>query len=294
MSAFVAVVETGSFSAAARQLGTPLATVSRRVGELETELKARLLTRTTRKLALTDAGQQYFQTCRRVLEEIGEAERLVSGEYSAPKGSLVVSAPVVFGKLHLMPIVLEFLHAYPEVDIELRLIDVPVDLVELHIDVALRIGFLDDSSLLTLRVGEIRHIICASPGYFAARGVPQNPRDLTRHECVTLTPLHSPAIWSFGEGVGIERIPVHSRIAVSNAEAAVEAAAAGFGITRMFCYQAAAAVAGGRLALALRDHEPPVLPVQLVYLVNRQMPKKLRAFLDFVGPRLRDRTVFEP
>ncbi|MFM9975552.1 MAG: LysR substrate-binding domain-containing protein [Beijerinckiaceae bacterium] len=294
MVAFVAVVEAGSFSAAARKLATPLATVSRRVSELEEQLRVQLLTRSTRKIAMTDAGSQYFQTCRRVLEEIDDAERLASGEYSAPMGKLTVSSPVVFGKLHLLPIVLEFLRAYPDIDVEMRLIDVPVDLIELHIDVALRIGILEDSSLMALRVGEIRHVICASPEYLAAKGVPRQPNDLSRHDCVTLTPLHSPDVWTFTQGLHVERETVHSRFAVSNAEAAVEAAVSGLGITRVLCYQAAHAIADKTLTLLLRDYEPPILPVQLVYSANRQMPKKLRAFLDFVGPRLKDRIVFQP
>lgn len=292
ITAFVAVVETGSFSAAARKLMTPLATISRRVADLEQKLRIQLLTRTTRKIALTEAGTLYFQTCRRVLEEMDDADRLASGEYSAPKGRLVVSSPVVFGKLHLLPILFEFLQAYPEVDVELKLIDVPVDLIELHIDVALRIGMLEDSSLMALRVGEIRNVICASPTYLATRGVPVTPDDLSKHDCVTLTPLHSPDIWTFTRGSSVERTTVHSRFAVSNAEAAVDAAIQGFGITRVLCYQAAKAIADGKLTLLLTDYEPPILPAQLVYSANRQMPKKLRAFLDFVGSRLRDRIVF--
>ncbi len=294
MTAFAAVAETGSFSAASRKLSTPLATVSRRVAELEQKLRVQLLTRTTRRIALTDAGAQYLPTCRRLLEEIDDAERLASGEYSAPKGNLVVSAPVVFGRLHLLPIVFQFLNAYPDVDVEMRLTDVPVDLVELHIDVALRIGALEDSSLMALRLGQIRHVVCASPGYIAERGAPEKPGDLAQHDCVTLTPLHAPGVWNFTKGTVTERVTVHSRFSVSNAEAAVEAAATGMGITRVLCYQAALAIADQKLALLLQGYEPPIMPVQFVYSADRQMPKKLRAFLDFVGPRLKDRIVFNP
>jgi DNA-binding transcriptional LysR family regulator len=294
MAAFVAVVETGGFSAAARKMATPLTTISRRVSELEDQLRIQLLTRSTRKVVMTEAGAQYFLSCRRVLEEIDDAERLASGEYRAPKGNLVISAPVVFGKLHLLPIVLDFLRAYPDIDVEMRLIDVPVDLIELHIDAALRIGVLEDSGIMAFRLGDIRHVICASPDYLVARGTPRHPGDLSVHDCVTLTPLHSPSVWTFTKGSVVERVTVHSRFAVSNAEAAVEAAIAGFGITRVLCYQAAQAIADGKLVLLLRDCEPPVLPVQLVYSGNRQMPKKLRAFLDYVGPRLKNRIVFNP
>ena len=291
MSTFVAVVDASGFSAAARRLRTPLPTVSRRVAELETHLGARLLTRSTRKLALTETGSQFLQTCRRVLEDIEEAERLASGEYSAPKGNLVIASPVVFGKLHFAPIISAFLESFPEVDVELRLIDVPVDLIEAHVDASLRIGQLDDSNLVVLRLGAVRHVVCAAPDYVARRGAPARPADLARHACVTLTPLHSPAAWSFGQGGGGERVSIRSRLTVSNAEAAVEAASAGLGVTRVFYYQAAQAIADGRLVVLLDAFEPPVLPVQLIYTANRLMPKKLRAFLDFVGPRLRERIV---
>jgi DNA-binding transcriptional LysR family regulator len=293
MTAFVAVVETGNFSTASRKLVTPLATVSRRVAELEKQLGVQLLTRTTRRIALTDAGMHYFNTCRRVLEEIDEADRSVSGEYSAPKGKLVISSPVVFGKLHFLPVVFEFLNAYPDVDVEMRLIDIPVDLIELKIDAALRIGVLEDSKVMLLRVGEIRHVVCASPGYIKSKGMLRQPADLARHDCVTLTPLHSPDVWTFTKGSVVERVPVHSRFVISNAEAAVEAAAAGFGITRVLGYQAAHAISRGEVSLMLEDYEPPILPVQLLYSSQRHMPKKLRAFLDFVGPRLRKRILFD-
>jgi DNA-binding transcriptional LysR family regulator len=294
MAAFVAVVDTGSFSAAAKGLRAPLATVSRRVAELERHLRVQLLTRSTRKLALTDAGVQYLRTCRRVLEDIDEAERLASGEYIAPKGNLVVSAPVVFGRLHLMPVLMEFLHEYPDIDVELRLTDVAVDLIEQHIDVALRIGILEDSNLLALRLGDIRHVICASPDYLAKRGPPLQPSDLAGHDCVTLTPLHAPTVWEFRTEGNVKRVFVHSRLAVSNAEAAVAAAADGLGLTRVLCYQAAGAIRDRALVLVMRDHEPPIMPVQFVYSANRQMPKKLRAFLDFVGSRLKQRIIFDP
>ncbi len=237
---------------------------------------------------------QYLRTCRRVLEDIDEAERLASGEYIAPKGNLVVSAPVVFGRLHLMPVLMEFLHDYPDIDVELRLTDVAVDLIEQHIDVALRIGILEDSNLLALRLGDIRHVICASPDYLAKRGPPLQPSDLAGHDCVTLTPLHAPTVWEFRTEGNVKRVFVHSRLAVSNAEAAVAAAADGLGLTRVLCYQAAGAIRDRALVLVMRDHEPPIMPVQFVYSANRQMPKKLRAFLDFVGSRLKQRIIFDP
>ena len=180
MSAFVAVVEAGGFSAASRKLGMPLATISRKVSELEEQLRAQLLVRSTRKVALTEAGTQYFETCRRLLEDLAEAERQASGEYSAPKGGLTVSAPVVFGRLYLAPIVIAFLKAYPDVDVELRLSDTIVNLIEEHTDIALRIGQLPDSGLMAVRAGQIRHVVCASPALSRRPWYPAAPARLVR------------------------------------------------------------------------------------------------------------------
>lgn len=186
MLILVTAVDAGSLSAAARHLGTPLATVSRKVSELEAHLKTRLLTRSSRCLTLTDAGRNYVAACKRILEEVGEAERAASGEYSAPKGDLIITAPIVFGRLHVLPAVAEFLETYPEIDIRLVLADRAVNLLEEHVDLAVRIGELPDSSLVATRVGAIRRVVCGSPGYFAARGIPQTPDELgTHHNCVT-------------------------------------------------------------------------------------------------------------
>lgn len=294
MTAFVSVVENGGFSAAARKLGMPLTTVSRKVSELEDALKAQLLVRTTRSVATTETGRVYFETCRRVLEELAEADRLAAGEYQAPKGLLAVGAPLVFGRLYLAPIIIEFLRAYPDVDVELRLSDSVVGLVEEQVDVALRIGDLADSSLIALRAGEIRHVTCAAPAYLERRGVPEHPRDLMHHDCITFTALQSPAEWTFLRGNRAERHPVRSRLVVNSAETAVAAAVAGLGVTRLLCYQAARAIDAKALTLFMRACEPPALPVQLVYPHGRLVPRKLRAFLDFVHPRLKASLVFDP
>jgi DNA-binding transcriptional LysR family regulator len=294
MSAFVAVVEAGGFSAAARRLGTPLTTLSRKVADLEDHLRARLLTRTTRKVTLTDTGEIFFASCRRLLDELADAERLASGEYQAPRGSLTVSAPLALGRLHLEPIVSDFLSVYPDIDVELRLTDKITNIVEEGIDVAVRVGQLPDSSLKALRVGSIRHVICASPAYLARLGTPARPADLGAHHCVTFTGLEGAREWIFRSGRGINRLAVRSRLSVNTAEAAADAAIAGVGITRLLCYQVSNAVSDGRLTLLLRQFEPPPLPVTLVSPAARLAPQKLKAFTDFVGPRLRARLVFEP
>jgi DNA-binding transcriptional LysR family regulator len=294
MTAFVAVVEAGGFSAAARRLGAPLTTVSRKVAELEDHLSIRLLTRTTRKVTLTDAGHLYFQRCRRLLDDLEQSERLASGEYQAPRGSLIVSAPLALGRLHLTPIIAEFLAAYPEIDVDLRLSDKFADLVESGVDVALRVGHLRDSSLKALKVGSIRHVICASPGYLARHGAPAQPLDLGAHHCVTFTGLEGAREWIFRSGRKIERLRVRSRLAVNTAEAAADAATADVGVTRLLCYQVSRAVLDGRLKLLLRKSEPPPLPVSLVSVEVKLAPQKLRAFMDFVAPRLKARLIFDP
>ncbi|RUW67561.1 LysR family transcriptional regulator, partial [Mesorhizobium sp. M4B.F.Ca.ET.049.02.1.2] len=267
----------------------PLATVSRKVSELERHLNTRLLSRSARRLTPTAAGQAYLAACRRILDEVGEAERAAAGEYSAPKGELVVTAPIVFGRLHVLPVVADFLAAYPEVDIRLTLSDQITQLVDEHIDLAVRIGDLPDSSLVAIRVGAIRRVVCASPPYLAAHGTPQTPGDLAAHSCVTFDNLSAPATWVFSGGKSEITVPVHSRLRVNTAEAAIDAATAGVGLTKVLSYQVAAAMRSGALQAVLREFEPPPWPVSLVHAGQGLLPVKLRAFLDFAAPRLKER-----
>jgi DNA-binding transcriptional LysR family regulator len=289
MSTLLAAVEAGSLSGASRKLRMPLATVSRKVSELETHLRVRLLNRSSRRLTLTDAGRSYVAACKRILEDIGTAERAAAGEYSAPRGELIMTAPIVFGRLHVLPVVIAFLEAYPEIDVRLALADSVIDLLENQVDVALRIGELPDSSLVATRVGAIRRVVCASPRYFAERGAPKIPGDLTAHACITFGGLTSPQEWIFKVGRSAKSVAVHSRLVVNTAEAAVDAAVASIGITRVLSYQAAAALRSGALTLALRDFEPAPSPVSLVHAGQPLLPLKLRAFLDFATPRLKAR-----
>ncbi|MBX9709682.1 MAG: LysR family transcriptional regulator [Xanthobacteraceae bacterium] len=291
MSIFVQAVGDGSLSAAGRRLGIPLATVSRTVTELEAHLKTRLLNRSTRQLMLTDAGRSYLASCKRILEQIDEAERGAAGEYSAPKGELVITAPIVFGRLHVLPIVAEFLNAYPEIDIRLSLSDRVVHLLENHVDLAVRIGALPDSSLIAAKTGFIRHVVCASASYLKQHGTPFTPADLAAHPCITFEGLRFPNAWVF-EGSGAQvSIPIHSRLTVNTAEAALDAAMAGLGVTRVLSYQAADLVRAGTMKVILETFEPAPLPVNLVYGAQGLVPLKLRAFLDFALPRLKDRLV---
>ena len=287
MSLLLTVVEAGSLSAASRKLGMPLATVSRKISDLEAHLRTQLLTRSTRHMALTDAGLSYVAACRRILDQVEEAERLVSGEYSAPRGDLIVTAPIVFGRLHVMPIAVEFLKAYPAINLRLMLADRVLDLMEDHVDVALRIGALKDSSMKALRLGEIRRVVVASPAYLAERGRPTRPAELEGHCRVVFSGALDLASWSFERDGAPETISFQPRLTVNTAEAAIDAAASGFGITRVLSYQAAAGVRSGALVTLLEDFEPLPMPVNLVYADQRLIPLKLRAFLDYATPRLR-------
>jgi DNA-binding transcriptional LysR family regulator len=299
MSVLVAAVEAGSLSAAARRLGMPLATVSRKVAELEVHLRTRLLNRSSRKLTLTDAGVSYIAACKRILEDVGEAERAAAGEYSAPKGDLIITAPIVFGRLHVLPVAMAFLKAYPDIDIRIVLADRLVNLLEDHVDLAVRIGALPDSSLVATRIGAIRRVVCGSPAYLSARGTPKDPAELARHDCITFEGLSSPHAWDFtaakpkASGSKASRsaapVPIHSRLVVNTAEAAIDAAVAGVGITRVFSYQIANAMQAGALAVVLEKFEPEPSPVSLVHAGQGLLPLKLRAFLDFAAPRLKAR-----
>jgi DNA-binding transcriptional LysR family regulator len=294
MSAFVAVAQAGGFSAAARHLGMPLATVSRKVSDLEDQLGVLLLTRTTRAVILTEIGQHHFETCRRLLDELHEAERMASGEYRAPRGELVVAAPIGLGSVYLTPVITDFLSAYPDVDIDLKLADRVVNLPDEGVDIALRVGELPDSSLIATRLGVLRHVVCASSAYLARHGQPMVPDDLRMHPCVTFTGLGARQEWSFRHGGKVTRVPLRSRLSVSAADAAISAAEADLGVTRILCYQAAPSIAANRLQLILRNFEPEPIPVSLVYPAGRRVPQKLKAFIDFVVPRIKPKLIFAP
>ena len=283
----IAAVDGGSLSAASRTLGMPLPTVSRKVSELESHLGTQMVVRTSRKLLLTDAGAAFVQASRRILSELEEAERSASGEYQAPRGELLITAPIMFGKLHMLPIVLAFLQAYPDVNVRLVLADTVVDLVDNHVDVAVRLGRLPDSGLVAIRLGEVRWMTCASPDYLARRGTPQTPADLVNHDCLAFEGLQTSRNWSFGSGNENEPITIHPRLGVNTADALIEAAAAGLGVARMRSYQAAISLREGTLVSLLRAYETQTIPVHLVHTGPPLLPLKLRAFLDFSGPRVR-------
>jgi DNA-binding transcriptional LysR family regulator len=289
MSIVLAAVDGGSLSAAARQLGMPLPTVSRQISDLEAHLNARLFNRSTRRLELTDAGSAYVSACRRILEDVGETERAASGEFSAPRGDLIVSAPIVFGRLHVLPTILEYLKIYADVNVRLVLNDRVLDLLNDHVDVAVRIGELESSTLIASRVGATRRVVCAKPDYLRSSGVPTQPSDLKDHQCIVLEGLSTQDTWVLGKGRSEMSVRIRPRLIVNTAEAAIDAALAGAGLTRVLSYQIAEAVKRGTLVNTLTEFEPAPIPISLVHVIRTRMPLKLRAFLDFAAPHLRAR-----
>jgi DNA-binding transcriptional LysR family regulator len=277
---FVEVAGQASFSAAARRLHRSPTAVTRAVADLEARLGVRLLNRTTRAVSLTDAGQRFLGGARRVLADLVEIEQAAAGQGLAPRGELAITAPILFGRLHVLPIVTMFLQDYADVSARLMLLDRPVDLVEERLDVAIRIGPLPDSSAIATRVGQLRRVMVASPAYLERRGMPATLDDIAAHDIVVFGGLGR---WEFSEG------PVRfaPRLSVTTAEAAIDAAAAGLGITRVLSYQAVNALKRGALVQVLARFGAEETPVHLLYPGGAHPPPKLRAFVDFAVPRLR-------
>jgi DNA-binding transcriptional LysR family regulator len=289
MSVMLAAVECGSLSKASRKLGLPLATVSRKVSELESHLKADLLIRSSKGLELTPAGRSYVAAAKTILEQLNEAERAAAGEYSKPKGDLVVSAPIMFGRLHVLPVVMTFLAAFPEVSVELMLTDRVTHFLDDQVDVALRIGDLPDSSLIATRLGKVRRVTCASPTYLATRTLPITPQDLVSHDVISFERVSTDTVWHYWSDDHEVPIAVRSRLSVSTIDAAIDAGLAGTGILRAMSYQVADFVRAQLLKLLLEPFEPAPRPIHLIYDKQNRLPLKVRAFVDFVVPRLRDR-----
>lgn len=289
MVVLLAVVEAGSLSAGARRLRAPLATISRKVADLERHLGAKLLLRTSRRLVLTEAGQAYVAAVRRILAQLEEAERQAAGEYSAPIGELHVTAPVVFGERHLLPVALGFLAKYPGITLRLMLADQQLSLVQEQIDVALRIGHLAESALIATRVGTVQRVICASPDYLARRGVPRRPEDLAGHDGIVFQGFAIAPEWRYQRDSVAFAVEPRPRLAVNTTGAAIQAALGGHGIIRVLSYQVAEELRDGRLQALLPEFAPDSLPVSLVYPAGELLPLKVRSFLDWTVPRLRAR-----
>lgn len=291
MTILLRVVDKGGFSAASRDLGMPLATVSRKINELEVHIGTRLLVRTTRKVGLTDAGAAYISAARRLLEEIDENERAAAGEFRVPRGELMLTAPVFFGRVYILPVITDFLAAYPEINVRLVLSDRNLHLIDDHVDMAVRIGSLSDSSMVATSIGSMRTVICASPKLLAGHGVPRSPEDVAALPCINFDFLTPSSIWPLRQKgtKGITNVPIRPRLSVSTADAAVWAAAEGVGATRVLHYQCAEAISKGLVRIILAKFELEPLPVQLLHAGRGELPTKTRVFVDFAVPRLRDR-----
>lgn len=305
MKAFLAVVDASGFAGAARQIGVSTATVTRQVAALEQHLGARLLIRTTRSLRLTDAGQRYLADARGILQALSDADALARGAHIEPVGTLRVTAPVVFGRLHLLPVVLSFLKAHARVSVQTHFVDHVTHLIDEGLDVALRIGRLPDSSLRAVPLGAVRPVIVASPAYLRRHGVPRSPHDIERHQVIGLDRAGHPfQPWVLrseprvGRGASAEApqnadVPLRAvamppvRLMVNHNEVVRDAAEAGAGLARLQSYQVAQAVADGRLRIVMAEWEPPASPVHLVHAEARAATAKVSAFLGHATPRLR-------
>jgi DNA-binding transcriptional LysR family regulator len=282
MQAFIAVADLGGFAPAARKLGLSPSGVTRLIAALEERLGARLLQRTTRSVALTDAGARYLERARRILADVEEAEASIQDERTRPSGRLVVSAPIGFGRLHVGPVMSEYLKRHAEVFGELRLADRMVNLVEDGVDLAVRIGHLADSSLVARHVGEMRRIVVASPGYLKAHGEPKTPEAIASHQTIQFGGATISPDWRFVRDGNEVRITPVPRLTTNSADAAIGYAVRGGGLTRVLAYQAADAIKAGRLKILLAKFEPPSLPIHIVYPTSRLLSAKVRAFIDLV------------
>ncbi|HTF01217.1 MAG TPA: LysR family transcriptional regulator [Bradyrhizobium sp.] len=282
MQAFVAVADLQGFAPAARKLGLSPSGVTRLIAALEQRLGARLLQRTTRSVTLTDIGTRYLERARRILADVEEAEGSAQDERTRPSGRLVVSAPVGFGRLHVSPVMSAYLKRYPEVSAELRLADRIVNLVEDGIDLAVRIGHLADSSLVARHVGEMRRIVVASSGYLQQHGEPSTPETVVSHETIQFGAMTASPDWRFVEDGREIRVACAPRFTTNSADAAIQYAEQGGGLTRVLAYQAADAIKGGRLRVVLAQFEQPPLPIHIVYPTSRLLSAKVRTFIDLV------------
>ena len=287
MQIFVAVADAQGFAGAARRLGISPPAVTRAVNDLENHLGVRLLTRTTRVVRLTESGARHADDCRRILAELAEADASVTGMHGAPRGPLVVTAPVLFGAMHVTPIVTEYLRRYPEVQAHCLFLDRVVHMLDEGVDVAVRIGELPDSSLQAVRVGQVRRVLCASPAYLAGHGTPQRPEDLEAHTLVRSGGLASEHGWTMRQDGRLRVVKLQPRMFTTTNDSALAAAESGFGVTRLLSYQVAQAVRQGRLRIVLAEHEPPPLPVHVVHREGRHATQRVRAFLDLAIERLR-------
>ncbi len=287
MSVFVSVAEEGGFARAARRLKVSPPSVTRAVSDLEARLGARLLYRTTRSVQLTEAGERYLADCRRIIAEVQEADRLAAGLHAEPRGTVTVSASVLFGRMLVAPILLELLDRYPKISVSAVFADRVVNLMEEPVDIAVRIAELPDSSLSAIRVGSVRRVLCAAPDYLESRGRPRRPADLRDHEFVDFVNMAPGGDWDFEVAGKSERFKPRARFLVNNADAAIAAALSGRGITRVLSYMIAPQLRAGTLEVLLEDFEPPAVPIHILHKEPGQTSARVRAVVDHVVKGLR-------
>ncbi|QFI69891.1 LysR family transcriptional regulator [Sinorhizobium alkalisoli] len=288
MRIFVQVVDSGGFAQAAKMLHMSPPSVTRAIAALEQQIGTRLLVRTTRSVKLTAAGEGYVADCRRILAEIAEAEANAAGSFTHPAGLLTVTAPALFGRIHVLPVVLDFLDHYPAMQVKTVFVDRVTNLVEEGLDVAIRIAALPSSGLIARRIGSVRQVVCGSPDYFARFGKPQSPEDLTRHRMIGRDGLFGNSEWLFGRDSSI-RVPIGARLVVNTNDAAIAAAVAGWGLSRFQSYQVASEIEAGRLDVVLADYEREPVPIHIVHAEGRRVSARIRAFVDFAAERFRRR-----
>lgn len=293
MQVFAAVARGGGFAAAARQLGMSPPAVTRAVAALEEHIGTRLLSRTTRNVALTEAGHRYLVDVERILQEMEDAEAAAQGQHASPRGLLTITAPVMFGRLYIAPILLDFLDRHPDVTGRLLLLDRVTNLLEEGMDLALRIGHLGDSSMAAVRVGSVRSVVCASPDYLRRHGVPQHPADLAGHRLIVATSSLGSQEWRFGDDDRLA-VRIHPSLTCNSNAAVVQAVEQGWGVSRLLSYQVGPSVTAGRIRLVLESFERKPLPVHLVHLEGRRASAKVRAFIDYAAARLREDPVVNP
>jgi len=287
ISVFVAVVDTQGFAGAARKLNLSPPAVTRAINELETHLGVRLLTRTTRIVKVTEAGERYAEDCRGILAHLNDADESASGLHSTPRGRLTITAPSGFGAMYVTPVLTEYLDRFPEVTASCWFVDRLVNMLDEGVDVGVRIGELPDSSMQAIRIGRMRLRVCATPAYLEEHGEPRSPEDLAKHVIIAASGVTSTSEWRISRLGAPGMIKLQPRLITTTSDTAIAAALTGFGLTNVLAYKVAGHVREGRLKTVLEDFEPPALPVHILHREGRHASLKARAFIDLAVERLR-------
>jgi DNA-binding transcriptional LysR family regulator len=291
MNVFIAVAEEQGFASGARRLSMSPPAVTRAIAALEQRLGVKLLNRTTRHVRTTEAGYRYLEDTRRVLAEADAADAAVSGINTEPRGHLAITAPVMFGHMFVMPEIIDYLERFPATEISALFLDRDVNLLQEGIDVAIRIGELPDSSMRALRVGSVRQVVCATPGYLQRHGKPVRPEDLSEHSVIVSSAVSDIPSWRFNTAQGMRSQRLQPRLVVTSNVAAVDAALRGFGVTRLLSYQVAEHLANGGLETVLEEFESEPSPIHIVHREGRFASATVRSFIDSMAARLRSDTV---